>query len=154
MKLTYQLRTFSELSLNELYDILRLRQEVFIVEQNCPYLDADGKDQEAHHVLGFDESRILQAYTRILAKGASYEHYCSIGRVITSEQARGKRLGYPLMEASINFCQKLYPETSIKISAQAHLENFYSKLGFIPTGEKYLEDDIPHIGMTLAYSRL
>lgn len=138
-------KKYEELSNDELYELLLLRNEVFIVEQNCPYQDLDGKDKYAVHVLGYEEN-ILVAYTRVLPKGISYESYASIGRVVTKATARGKEYGKLLMETSISLCQKLYSE-SIKISAQAYLEKFYSDLGFKQVSELYLEDDIPHMAM-------
>ena len=145
--LKYECLPFNELSLIQLYRILQLRQEVFVVEQNCPYLDADDKDQESYHVIGFDEAGILQAYTRLSPSGISYNDYTSIGRVITSSAIRGKNQGTPLMQYSIDQCLKIWPEKSIKISAQTYIVKFYNSLGFVVTGNEYLEDDIPHIAM-------
>ncbi len=130
-----------------MYDIMKLRQEVFVVEQNCPYLDADNNDQEAYHVIGEDENGIIQAYTRLVPPGISYEGYSSIGRVATSSVIRGKKQGKPLMEFSIEWCMKLWPAKPIKISAQTYIVKFYNSLGFLEVGEEYLEDDIPHIAM-------
>ncbi|NNE29931.1 MAG: GNAT family N-acetyltransferase [Saprospiraceae bacterium] len=145
-------KTFEQLSNLELYQILALRQEVFIVEQNCPYLDADGKDPLAVHCLGWNGA-ILHAYTRILPKQIIYEKYASIGRVITAKAARGRGLGKKIMEFSISEAQNLYPADPIKISAQSHLEGFYNELGFEATGEEYLEDNIPHKAMVLKDKR-
>lgn len=139
---------FQELSLYELYDILKLRQEVFIVEQDCPYLDADGKDRKAFHIMFCKDSELI-AYTRLLAPGASYEKYASIGRVINAEKERGKGIGKELMVYSIEKCKELFPDKSIKISAQVYLEKFYKSLGFEETGDRYLEDGIPHMAMIL-----
>jgi ElaA protein len=146
--LTYRLKTFDQLSKQELYDIMALRQEVFIVEQDCPYLDADGKDIPAHHLMGYKGAELL-CYTRLLDKGISYEKYSSIGRVVNSPKIRGKGEGLPLMIKSIEACKKLFPSTDIKISAQCYLQGFYEKLGFVSNGDFYLEDDIPHMGMVL-----
>ncbi len=140
---------FYQLNLDEIYQSMALRQEVFVVEQNCPYLDADGKDQDAWHLMGFDEANNLIAYTRLLPKGISYEKYASIGRVVTSPKARGEGAGKEIMTASIEWCAKLFPNQPVKISAQTYLLKFYKNLGFEPVGEGYLEDDIPHIGMIL-----
>ena len=126
---------------------MRLRQDVFVVEQNCPYLDADDKDQMSYHVLGLDNEGKLQAYTRLVPVGISYEGYVSIGRVITSSAVRGKKQGVPLMEFSIQKCQELWPNMPIKISAQTYITHFYESLGFKQIGKEYLEDDIPHIAM-------
>lgn len=145
--LKYQCLPFNELSNNQLYDLLQLRQDVFVVEQNCPYLDADGKDQNSYHVLGYDNHYKLQAYTRLVPKGISYTNYSSIGRVITSSSIRGKNQGKPLMNFSIAKCLDIWPTDSIKISAQTYIVKFYRSLGFEEVGEEYLEDDIPHIAM-------
>ena len=138
---------FYELTLDQLYIIMQLRQDVFVVEQNCPYLDADDKDQMSYHILGEDVEGKLQAYTRLVPPGISYNGYASIGRVITSAAVRGKKQGVPLMEYSIQKCNEIWPNTSIKISAQTYITHFYQSLGFNPVGEEYLEDDIPHIAM-------
>lgn len=147
--LSYETIHYTELYLDVLYDILALRQEVFVVEQDCPYLDADGRDKTAYHVIGRDQSGIIQAYARLLEKGIAYKSYASIGRVITRMSYRGKGEGRPLMRYCLNSCKELWPNSDIKISAQAHLSAFYASLGFVPTGEEYLEDGIPHIGMVL-----
>ncbi len=143
----FEVKRFSDLSLDELYALLALRQEIFIVEQNCPYLDADGKDQSAFHVLAFSEQGELAAYTRLLSKGISYPEYCSIGRVICKKTFRQTGLGKEIMQHSIKSCTQLFPNQVIKISAQVYLDRFYKSLGFKPIGEEYLEDDIPHQAM-------
>lgn len=145
--LTYSLYFYRELTLDQLYDVLQLRQDVFVVEQDCPYLDADGKDQLSYHLLGYDTDRTLQAYTRMVPLGISYDNYVSIGRVITSKAVRGIGEGTRLMEQSMAAARQLWPELPIKISAQSHLAKFYGGFGFVPTGEEYLEDGIPHVGM-------
>ncbi len=123
-----------------------LRQEVFVVEQDCPYLDADGKDQMGHHLMGYDSSGLV-AYTRLLPKGISYEKYLSIGRVITAQRVRRHGVGIELMERSIQNIQNVYGENAIKLSAQTYLLRFYKSFGFEPIGEEYMEDGIPHIAM-------
>ena len=145
--LKFHCLSFDELSNHQLYELLQLRQEVFVVEQDCPYLDADDKDQESYHILGFDSVGKLQAYTRIVPPGLSYEKYSSIGRVITSATIRGKKQGVPLMQYSIDQTVKHWPGYSIKISAQTYIVKFYYSLGFKQVGEEYLEDDLPHIAM-------
>ncbi len=140
---------FYRLNLDEIYAIMALRQEVFVVEQNCPYLDADGKDQDAWHVMGWDEDGDLVAYTRLLPKGISYENYAAIGRVVSSSKVRGKGAGKEIMNATIEWSKKLLPEQKIKISAQVYALDFYRNLGFEEVGEEYLEDDIPHMSMIL-----
>lgn len=143
----FHICTFQELQLEELYAFMALRQEVFVVEQDCPYLDADGKDQLGWHVMLFDEKGQLGAYNRLLPPGVSYEKYSSIGRVVSSEHVRGKGYGKAVMERSIQVIKELFPEAAIKISAQTYLLKFYNDLGFQEVGKEYLEDDIPHIGM-------
>jgi len=137
---------FSNLSLDQLYAIMVLRQEVFVVEQDCPYLDADGKDQVAHHLMMWENDSLV-AYTRLLPAGTSYEKYASIGRVVNSDKVRGRGIGKQLMEASIDACKRLFPDEKIKISAQVYLEKFYTDLGFVETGDRYDEDGIPHMAM-------
>ena len=139
---------FPELSLEQLYAIMRLRQEVFVVEQNCPYLDADGLDQKSLHLMRY-QNKDLVAYTRLVPKGISYEKYASIGRVITTQAVRGKGFGKALMMASIQQLHLHFGVQPIKISAQSHLLRFYQECGFQSTGEEYLEDGIPHTAMLL-----
>ncbi len=145
--LKFHCLSFDELTNNQLYELLQLRQEVFIVEQNCPYLDADDNDQESYHILGIDSDRKLQAYTRIMPPGSSYEKYSSIGRVLTTSAIRGKKQGVPLMQFSVDKTIDHWPNHSIKISAQTYIVKFYNSLGFKEMGEEYLEDDLPHIAM-------
>lgn len=143
-----RIKKFDDLSTAELYDIMVLRQEVFIVEQDCPYLDADGKDKDGWHVMIYDgESSLLMAYTRLLGPGISYENYSSIGRVVSNHRGRGKGYGRQVMQESIKAILDLFPNNSIKISAQTYLLKFYNELGFKEVGEGYLEDGIPHMGM-------
>lgn len=139
-------RHFSELSAEELYDILQLRIEVFVVEQNCIYQDCDGKDQNAWHLCGYDERNLI-AYCRILPKGIAYQEAASIGRVVTKNNARGKKLGKELMQRAIQNVRNLTGETEIVLSAQLYLKRFYEHLGFVPEGDVYLEDNIEHIKM-------
>ncbi|MEL6941294.1 MAG: GNAT family N-acetyltransferase [Bacteroidota bacterium] len=144
--MNFTLKPFYELSLDELYECLRLRQEVFIVEQNCPYLDNDDKDQKGLHLMGRVDGELV-AYARLLPKGISYENYPSIGRILTSEKGRGKNYGKQLVATAISEIEQLWGEQAIKISAQQYLLKFYNELGFQEVGEGYLEDDIPHIAM-------
>ena len=139
---------FNELTTHELYKILELRARVFVVEQNCAYQDLDRKDFDAHHTLGFIGNDLV-ASTRLLDKGISYENYPSIGRVVNSPDYRNLGYGRKIMVYSISKMQELYPNQSIKISAQEYLKKFYSSLGFVQSGESYLEDNIPHIPMIL-----
>jgi ElaA protein len=149
-------KKFENLSVYELYDIMALRAEVFVVEQNCPYQDADGKDLDGWHLMGHntvledsDGEGMLVAYTRLLPKGVSYENYASIGRVVNSPKVRGTGAGKILMEKSIAEMERLFPDEAVKIGAQSYLLKFYESLGFESTGEEYLEDNIPHTSMVL-----
>lgn len=138
-------KTFSELTTEELYSLLQLRSEVFVVEQDCVYQDIDYKDQKAIHILGF-KNNMLVAYTRIF-KPDDYFKEASIGRVLVKKNERQHKYGYDIMKASIQAVQQYYNKTTIKISAQTYLKKFYNNLGFNRVGEEYLEDGIPHIGM-------
>ena len=140
-------KPYSELSLDELYEIMALRQEVFVVEQDCPYLDADGKDQQAWHLMGFDKKEKLVAYSRIVPQGISYKNYPSIGRIVSSPSVRGNGIGKKLMIATIESTENLFKGQPVKISAQCYLINFYKSFGFRTEGKEYLEDNIPHIAM-------
>ncbi len=137
---------FSALTTTQLYDLLALRQLVFVVEQTCPYLDADGLDQEALHLLGRQDGRLV-AYARILGPDATRDQP-RIGRVVTHPDVRGQGVGRPLMREAMKIAWQVHgTERPIHISAQAHLEDFYGSLGFVTSGPGYLEDDIPHLPM-------
>ena len=138
-------KPFTELSAQELYAIMRLRQEVFIVEQNCPYLDADGKDLKSYHLMGYVGNELV-AYSRIVKPGVSYDEV-SIGRVVSSTAHRKKAYGIQLMNESIQRIENLYGHVPIRIGAQQYLQKFYESFGFVREGEDYLEDGIPHIIM-------
>jgi len=138
---------FDELDTTELYNILQLRSEIFVVEQDCVYQDLDGKDQHALHVIGTKNNKAV-AYTRIFKSG-DYFNVASIGRVIVAKEERRYGYGKVIMEASIEAVKKKLGETSIKISAQTYLKGFYNSLGFKEVGDGYLEDGIPHIAMVL-----
>lgn len=146
VKITWIFKDFSQLSIKEMYEVMQLRQEVFIVEQDCPYLDADGKDQQSHHLLGYDIEGVLVAYLRLLAPGVSYSEI-SLGRIVTSTKCRGKGIGKMLMKQGINESELLYGKVSIRISAQSYLISFYRAFGFEIIGSEYLEDNIPHTEM-------
>lgn len=146
MKLNWILKKFDALTPYELYDIIWLRNEVFVVEQNCVYQDADYKDQKGWHYMGVDDDGKLMAYVRLLPPGVSYEEP-SIGRVLTNPAARGTGIGRILMQNAIEQCKQLFDDVPIKIGAQYYLLKFYSSLGFVQTSEIYLEDDIEHIEM-------
>ncbi|WP_047549175.1 GNAT family N-acetyltransferase [Psychroserpens sp. Hel_I_66] len=143
--MTIEVKTFDELNTKELYDLLQLRSEVFVVEQDCVYQDIDGKDQKALHVIGFKNENVV-AYTRIFKPGDYFE-YASIGRVVVSQKERKHKYGYDIMKASVEAIKTNYNVTVIKISAQTYLKRFYNNLEFFEVGEEYLEDGIPHIGM-------
>ncbi|MCP4808712.1 MAG: GNAT family N-acetyltransferase [Proteobacteria bacterium] len=141
-------RSFEELSNAELYAVMRLRQEVFVVEQECAYLDADGLDAQCDHLLGLDDEG-LAAYVRAVPPGVSYPEYPAIGRVITAPRCRGTGLGRPLMNEAIRGVNERWPGP-IKIGAQAHLSRYYGSLGFEVCGPEYDEDGIPHLPMLWA----
>ncbi|MDQ2721235.1 MAG: GNAT family N-acetyltransferase [Bacteroidota bacterium] len=147
--ITWQCKIFSELSAEELYKILQLRNEVFIVEQNCPYQDCDNKDLKAYHLAAWDDENLV-AYTRLLPKEISYPGAASIGRVVTSPKVRGKNLGKELMTNSINKIYSLFGRIPIIIGAQLYLKSFYETFSFVQEGDEYLEDGIPHIIMKKA----
>ncbi len=138
-------KTFKQLTTEELYAILQLRSEVFVVEQNCVYQDIDKKDQKALHVLGLKNEKLV-AYTRLFKPGDYFEN-ASIGRVVVRENERKYKYGYDIMNASIKSIEQHYNEKTIKISAQEYLVKFYSNLGFKTIGTSYLEDGIPHVAM-------
>jgi ElaA protein len=147
MNITWYHKHFNDLNTTELYQILQLRNEVFIVEQNCPFQDLDDKDFKCCHLIGFDtDSQKIMAYTRILPSGVSYEE-ASIGRVVTSPQARRGGIGKELMQKSIELLEELYGGVSIKIGAQYYLKKFYESFGFQQVEEIFLEDGIEHILM-------
>jgi ElaA protein len=148
--ITWQCKFFSELTNEEVYKILQLRMEVFIVEQNCVYQDCDNKDYKAYHFTAWEDD-ILLAYTRLLPIGISYPEHASIGRVITAPVARGKSMGKELMKRSIEQVYTLFGKVPIKISAQLYLKKFYGSFGFIPQGNVYPEDGIDHIAMEKTY---
>lgn len=143
--LDISIKTFEQLSLKELYFILQLRSEVFVVEQDCVYQDIDAKDQYALHIIGKKDTKII-AYTRVF-KGGDYFKEASIGRVVVSLKDRHLNYGQQIMEASIVAIKNNYDTSEIKISAQKYLENFYNNLGFKTIGDPYLEDGISHIAM-------
>lgn len=139
--------TYQQLSKEKLYQIIRLRLEVFVLEQNCIYQDLDNKDQKAIHLVGEEEGKVI-AYTRLFKKGDYFEN-ASIGRVIVKKESRKKDYGKIIMQKSIEELKNEYNEENIEISAQKYLIKFYDDLGFKKIGEEYLEDNIPHIKMVL-----
>lgn len=143
--LNWIIKTFDELSAHELYALLRLRSEVFVVEQNCVFLDMDNKDQFSYHVMGWD-GNVLAASTRLIGPGKVYNEM-SIGRVVTSPFKREHGYGRELMLYSIEKCYELFGQGPIKIGAQLYLKKFYESLGFVQLGDVYDEDGIDHIEM-------
>lgn len=137
---------FDELVVQQLYDLLQLRSQVFVVEQNCVFLDIDGLDNKTWHLLGTGDDGKLLAYTRLIPPGVKAPD-ALIGRVVTSPAARGGGTGRALMAESVAQCGRLWPGHAITLHAQAHLERFYAGFGFAPVGEQYMEDGIPHIEM-------
>lgn len=147
MQLNWVYKPFNELSTIELYAILQLRSEVFVVEQNCVYLDVDGKDKKSFHLMAW-QGDDLAAYTRLVPPGISF-HEASIGRVITSPKFRGLGIGITLMEKSITHVLETYATDTIRIGAQLYLKKFYEGFGFVAQGEEFLEDGILHVEMLL-----
>jgi len=146
--LDIKVKFFKDLTTQELYDILQLRSEVFVVEQDCVYQDIDSKDQKALHVIGYKNNRVV-AYTRIFKPG-DYFDLASIGRVVVSQKERDNKYGYDIMNTSIKAIRDNFNESTIKISAQCYLKKFYNNLEFKQVGVEYLEDGIPHIAMIKA----
>lgn len=138
-------KPFAELTPHELYAIMHLRSEVFVVEQNCVYLDADGKDLSSWHLMGWDGNKLV-AYSRLLPAGLAFTEV-SIGRVVSSPAYRGTGAGKTLIETAIQTCKALFGDQPIRIGAQLYLQKFYESLGFVQVSEMYLEDNIPHIEM-------
>ena len=136
-------KKFNQLSVDEIYGILKLRSEDFVVEQNCVYQDLDGKDELAIHLFYKNGNEII-AYTRIFKKGDYYKENPSIGRVVVSKKERGKEIGKSIMKESILYIKNNYNNKSIELSAQKYLDKFYKELEFYSQGDDYLEDGIPH----------
>jgi ElaA protein len=146
MTLRWSCKPFSELTLTELYTVLQLRSEVFVVEQTCAFQDIDGQDAPALHLLGHTEAGELAAYARLFDAGQCYDQ-ASIGRVVVSPRYRRFGFGRALMREAIDRCEALFSAQPIKIGAQLYLKHFYESFGFRQQGEMYLEDGIPHIYM-------
>ncbi|MFV8325593.1 GNAT family N-acetyltransferase [Flavobacterium sp. ZS1P14] len=148
MALEWKIKPFEALTVHELYDILKLRSEVFVVEQNCVYLDLDGKDKVALHLFGEFEGKIV-AHARLFRAGISFDN-ASIGRVTVAANYRDRKWGHDLMQEAITGILLHFGESKITIGAQLYLKKFYESQGFVQTSEMYLEDDIPHIEMQKA----
>jgi ElaA protein len=150
MKLDWKIKHYRDLTLNEFHDIVALRIEVFVVEQNCPYQDLDSKDKKCYHLVCRDGKGAIVATARILPPGLSYDE-CAIGRVVIDERVRGNGIGHELMKECIKFSDLEFGNAPIIVSAQKHLENYYGAHNFITTGKEYLEDGIPHIEMKRSF---
>ena len=138
-------KTFNDLNTDELYALLQLRSEVFVVEQNCVYQDIDYKDQLATHLLAFEKNTLI-GYLRLFRKGDYFDRV-SIGRVVIKPEFRSKAYGHDILKKALDFVSSEWQENSIKLSAQTYLKSFYESHGFQQRGEEYLEDNIPHIAM-------
>lgn len=145
METRWTLQEFSELTNSDLYELLKLRSAIFVVEQNCVFPDMDDKDYSSYHLCGWNNEKLV-AYTRLLPPGLAYEN-CSIGRVVTAASVRRQGIGKILMKKSIEACQQLFSSRDIEIGAQLYLEQFYGSFQFKREGEVYLEDGIDHIHM-------
>ena len=145
--MTIRTKSFEELCSAELYQLLQLRSEVFIVEQECAYQDVDGMDQEALHLMGYEDDELL-AYTRIFPPGV-YDDYARIGRVVVRKAHRSKGLGVEIMNATMEAAKTNFNTSKISLSAQTYLVRFYRDMGFRETGKEYLEDGIPHVLMVM-----
>ncbi len=145
--------TFSQLNTEQLYELLKLRVDIFVVEQTCPYPELDNKDRNegVFHLLGYHDDGQLIAYSRLLSPGISYKN-ASFGRVAIDKSNRGSGSGQELLSVILNYCQQLWPNQDIDIGAQEYLLGFYQKHGFTAISKVYLEDDIPHLDMRLSKS--
>lgn len=139
------IKSFNELTTNELYTYLQLRVNVFVVEQSCPYPELDGYDLDSYHLAYIEDNKVL-AYARILPAGIKYQRI-SIGRVIVDQNSRGQGLAKQLMQKATEFSQKNWPNRDIQLQAQTHLKHFYGSFGFLEISEEYDEDGIPHVDM-------
>ncbi|ABI70362.1 GNAT family N-acetyltransferase [Shewanella frigidimarina] len=153
MTLTWLDVGFTELSLEQLYGLMQLRVDVFVVEQNCPYPELDGKDKhpQARHLLGLNDQGEILAYSRILAPNVSYPQ-ASIGRVAVAKSARGQGVANQLMQGAIAIAKQHWPNDNIQIGAQDYLRQFYQQHGFVVNSDVYLEDGIEHLDMLLIYN--
>lgn len=147
MNFHFQCFSFNQLNTAQLYRLLQLRSEVFIVEQNCAYQDLDDKDFCSHHLLMYEATKLI-AYARLIPQNISYAEI-SIGRIVNASSHRNKGIGKMLMNKAIDECYRLFGKQRIKISAQVYAVGFYTQFGFETSGEPYLEDDIPHVKMIL-----
>ena len=149
MPIRFELKYFTDLSLIELYAILRLRQRVFVLEQQCPFVDSDDLDQQSWHLMCYTEDGTLAAYCRLLPEGIAYPGFASIGRVVSEPDLRKEGYGRILMAKALEHCAELFGEAPLKIGAQLYLKRFYESYGFIAIGDIYIEDDIEHVHMIM-----
>jgi ElaA protein len=147
ISIEWKIKQFEALSVNELYDIAKLRSLIFVVEQNCVYLDLDDKDKLAHHLFGTYDGKIV-AYARLFDAKIVFD-YASIGRVVVDPNYRDRKWGHLLIKEAIAGILKYFGQTNITIGAQLYLQRFYESHGFVQSSEMYLEDDIPHIEMKI-----
>lgn len=147
MPVQFELKYFTNLTNNELYAIMRLRQRVFVLEQNCAFVDCDNLDQPAWHLMCYTDNGILAAYCRLLPLHVAYPSYASIGRVVSEPDLRRGGYGRQIMAEALKNCEKLFGNAPLKIGAQLYLKHFYESFGFIAIGQVYIEDDIEHILM-------
>jgi ElaA protein len=145
MDLRWQIAGFDELERDELYALMRLRQQVFVVEQRCAYLDLDNLDQASIHMLCWRQNELL-AYQRCLPPGLNFDE-SALGRIVVAPAGRGLQLGRELVQRGIDYNGQHWPNNDIQIGAQAHLADFYTSLGFVISGDAYIEDGIPHLHM-------
>lgn len=146
MNFTKFIKHFSDLSLEHFHDIIALRIKIFVIEQDCPYQDLDGKDKLAYHLFYTNDKHEVIAATRILEQNISYKEV-SVGRVVVDQGCRGSGMGHEIMKQSMAFVMQKFGAVDVRLSAQKHLENYYEKHGFKSTGKEYLEDGIPHVEM-------
>ena len=145
-EIVWHCKHFTELSVTQLYDILQLRSEVYVVEQQCIFLDMDGIDKLCYHLFCYKQNS-LAACCRLIAPDIAYPNKAAIGRVVNAASVRGKGIGKRLMQLAVEKCKELFPSSDIKIGAQLYLKDWYASFGFIPCGDIYLEDGIEHIHM-------
>lgn len=150
--LTWHCKYFTKLSVTELYDILQLRSEVFVVEQQCVFLDMDGIDKQSYHLFVYQKNQLV-ACCRLIEANITYRDRASIGRVANKESVRGTGVGRLMMKEAIAKCRELFPSSALKIGAQLYLKNWYGSFGFVSCGAVYLEDDIEHIHMELIFKQ-
>lgn len=144
--LNWQFKHYNDLSINEFHDIIALRVKVFVVEQNCPYQEVDGKDKNSYHLICRNEKEEIVGTLRILPKSLVYEDI-GLGRIVLDKSERGQQKGHQMMKEALAFCKAKFSDAPIYLSGQKHLEKFYNKHNFISTGKEYLEDNIPHVEM-------